>query len=212
MIVAVGDTHGQFEKLTDFIIDKHPEIILQCGDFGYWPSFFNVKSMIVNGKTKIYFCDGNHEDHSFLSKKKKRYEIKSNVFYQPRGTTLQLPDGRNVLFVGGASSIDRQFRIPGYDWFPEELLTEKVFEFLPKEKVDIVISHTSPTCFGDLYIDDDHYKDLSRIVLQEVYEMYKPTVWIHGHFHEYATGQFEDCKWTSLDHISSKKGIWWTEI
>ncbi len=79
MKLVVGDIHGEFAKLNKIINRRRDSIdmILQCGDWGYWPKFhgttyvdritgkvkiennYNVK----NGKTKIYFCDGNHEDH-----------------------------------------------------------------------------------------------------------------------------------------------------
>ena len=44
---------------------------------------------------------------------------------------LGLPDGRIVLFMGGADSIDKKYRKIGFDWFPEELITQKDIYELP---------------------------------------------------------------------------------
>ena len=71
-IYAVGDTHGSFSYLNKLIADDKPEIVFICGDFGFWrremwkagSGYFH--NQIVNPETAIYFCDGNHEDHSKL--------------------------------------------------------------------------------------------------------------------------------------------------
>jgi len=71
-----------------------------------------------------------------------------------RGSVLKLPDKRNILFIGGALSIDKKQRTIGYDWFPQETISQKNIFELPDEKIDIVISHTAPKYFHP----DDYYK------------------------------------------------------
>ena len=51
---------------------------------------------------------------------------------------MALPDGRTVLFMGGALSVDKAWRTPGYDWFPEESITTGDLDRLPDVHVDIV--------------------------------------------------------------------------
>lgn len=36
-VMACGDTHGNWGKLNQLIANKKPDIILQTGDFGWWP-------------------------------------------------------------------------------------------------------------------------------------------------------------------------------
>ena len=37
-VIVIGDVHGEFNKLNAFLNKpKNIDIILQCGDFGYWP-------------------------------------------------------------------------------------------------------------------------------------------------------------------------------
>lgn len=159
-IIVCGDIHGYWRYLNALINKKKPELILQCGDFGFFPKFAR-KPFTRNGarysgfdpwgvrpgKTKIIFAPGNHCDWDSLDIWGEQFEfpeLMPNVFYAPRGTTYTLPDGRVVLFMGGAESIDKNTRLIGFDWFPQEVLTLSELYKLEErglDKVDIVISH-----------------------------------------------------------------------
>jgi len=204
----VGDFHARW-VYANYFFKHHPEdcIFLQCGDFGYLPHFeiHRIKEFdIKNGNKKIYFCDGNHEDHESL-KRLKNNEICPNVFYMKRGSTLTLPDGRVVLFMGGALSIDAKSRMPRVDWFYEETLTMKDIMQAPNIHVDIIISHTCPREFkvADEYNDITGLKfnDSSREGLSLLLEKYKPSLWYFGHWHTYKTGVYENTKWTCLNQV-----------
>ena len=168
-IIILGDIHARWAPVNNLINKKKPEIILQVGDFGWFPH--------INGKTEQYtamtsqgwaykykafeqyglkmqntsmlWCHGNHENHADLIERVKsgKMEVMPSVFYMPFGTTVTLDDGRVVLFCGGARSTDQQWRTEGLDWWPEEEVTLKDLDKLPEEKVDIVISHTCPDEF-----------------------------------------------------------------
>lgn len=199
MILVVGDVHGRFSRLNSLINKKHPSIVLQVGDFGYWPNLRN-RTKVRSGDAIVYFCDGNHEDHESL-KNLKNNEIYKNVFYMKRGSTIDLPDGRTVLFMGGAHSFDWRYREAGRDWFPElELVTEKDLENLPDKKIDIVISHTAPEEF---FIGFPPKEDPSRESLSYILKKYEPKLWFFGHFHMYDTGFDSGCKWVALADIES---------
>lgn len=215
-IVVLGDVHGEFNKLNAFINRRKPDIILQCGDFGFWPGFVDFTS-IKNYDTVIYACDGNHENHEYLKTLEKyplkNSEVKRNVFYMKRGVVVELHDGRRVLFMGGAASVDRQWRTPGFDWFVEETIKESDLDDLPQGPIDIVISHTAPTEFGNYHYrdpdDPTFLNDSSRVALQLILEQYKPSLWFHGHYHKYATGKtVQGCEWYCLNHISSCSTFW----
>ena len=141
--------------MNSLIANLKPDLVLQCGDFGYFPreQRFKVGTLTpdypfnpigkVSSPVPIHWCDGNHEDHAslapFKSYQPTGHQIARNVIYQERGSTLTLPDGRKVLFMGGADSTDKGMRNEGLDWFNEELITEKDFENLPDGKIYIVI-------------------------------------------------------------------------
>ena len=211
-IYVLGDVHADFKRLNRFIDMWNPDIILQCGDFGYWPALETIYQVntINNNDTKIYFCDGNHEDHYSLKDaiKKNKTEVARNVFYMPRGSVLALPDGRKVLFVGGAFSIDWQHRIDGRDWFSEdELLKEKDIQWIYDMRegdIDIVISHTAPQEFKiNLGWGPDENIDPSRKVLSYILEKLKPPKWYFGHWHMKKSGEHifrnnKSCKWNCV--------------
>jgi len=228
MIIVAGDIHGDFGSLNAMINKQNPEIILQCGDFGFWPAmrpqdFYgptghkNAKLPIPRvGKTKVYWCDGNHEDHHSLIARKTN-ELWPNVFYQPRASTLQLPDGRTVLFMGGADSYDKPYRTPNIDWFQEELITQADMDRLPKCKVDIVISHTCPCEFvmGMGLGFDLRLNDPCRHALSMILHEYKPALWYFGHWHKNITYYDSEwgCRWTALSHTTGGgSGRWWEEL
>jgi len=224
-VYIAGDIHARWIYL-NYFFDQNPEdcIILQCGDFGYWPHFEKHRIMefdIRNNNSKIHFCDGNHEDHHSLLKLTDN-EICPNVFYMKRGSTLTLPDGRVVLFMGGADSIDKNSRMMGVDWFPEETMTQKDIMKLPNTHIDIVISHTCPreidiqNEFNDITGRKDN--DPSREGLSFVLNKYKPSLWYFAHWHCYATGFLSgtNTKWTCLDQAGydedGEEYKWITEL
>lgn len=220
-ILIVGDIHGSWGRLNTLITKKSPDIVLQCGDFGWWPSMeVNVKKHYARnkwelkgvkpGNSKIYWCDGNHEEHVDLVQDGLIHEMYDCVYHASRGSVLVLPDGRNVLFVGGADSIDKQFRTNGIDWFASENISQRDFETIMSVdvEIDIVISHTCPTSF-DILDSREHYSDVNRLVLDEVLIKYKPSYWYFGHWHKFRTGKFENTFWTCLS-FPGGGGRWWT--
>lgn len=246
--LILGDLHGVWRK-TNFLIAKYkPTIVMQCGDFGWWPRFhktthishgtyrtdpmtgikqpapFNQYGMRT-GVAKVYFCPGNHEDWEDLSSRADSFnpaivELFKNVFYMPRCSTLDLPDDRRVLFMGGAASTDKSYRKYRYDWYPEETITHADVLNLPDVEVDIVVSHTSPNYFktelyensGDWRQSDSYwlekFKDPSCLALDAVYEKYRPKLWFFGHYHVSKFGHYQDCRWFALNKESNTG--WWT--
>lgn len=218
-IMIIGDVHGEFGALNTFIGKKRPKMIFQCGDFGWFPKWswemhhpgkksnqYSKLPEVKSGETKIYWCPGNHEDHESLASLENN-EIYPNVFYMKRGSILTLPDGRNVLFMGGAKSHDKEMRTIGIDWFDGEELTQKdVLSVDPNTKIDIVISHTAPYEF-----EIEKFKvggairanDFSRKALSYILKTFNPSLWYFGHWHQHLTGYNNGCRWTALNHIRS---------
>jgi hypothetical protein len=220
-IVVVGDVHGDFGTLNKFISKRKPKMILQVGDFGYWP---HIKEYKCNGKydktptvkahdTIIHWCDGNHEDFWSLNERDTD-ELWPNTFYQPRGSYITLDDGRNVLFFGGAESIDKWNRTVGHDWFPEETITQSDIEDLPDVDIHIAITHTCPEEF-DLTLENDEWRefknnDPSRKALSYVLDKYKPEHWYFGHYHFNRHGVYNNTSWNCIDMTFNQN--WWMKL
>lgn len=245
-ILVAGDLHCEWGSLNQLIAKKNPQIILQCGDFGWWPHIHNKRWPrkdndiysqsgirprdtkiynqfgIKNKETKIYWADGNHENHKDINLKVAEnpngpHEFAGkNTFYQRRGSILTLPDGRNVLFFGGADSFDKNDRELDIDWWPEEIPTISDHDFMKSEvskingKIDIVVSHTAPMVFveqlgfkGVVEKMKDPTIDFLNFILNE----YRPTLWYFGHFHKNMTGYNKGCRWHAMNTCQS--GGWW---
>lgn len=223
----LGDTHAYWGKLNQFIQKKRPRTLFIAGDFGYWPGEKGYElDKIKNGRTKIYWCDGNHENHERLIKFLKLHpfalslntpiEIAPNIFYCPRGTILY-HEGQKVLFFGGALSVDKHWRTPGFDWFPEETINYEDLDRIDGiGKVDIVISHTCPeSCIAALLSKGpvgywDKKNDSSTQALEWILETHKPDRWYFGHWHEQCYGLVKGCRWTALNMM--RRSGWFTEF
>ena len=221
--LIVGDVHGDFGRLNTFVNKKKPAIILSVGDFGFWPRITEriTAKREFAGKPrgpkipegcKLYWCDGNHEDHDELVDRTTD-EFWPNTKYMDRGKTLTLPDGRVVLFMGGALSIDRHHRIEGggnYGWFPREQVRESDVMDLDVGKIDIVISHTCPTEFD--VPTRYEYVDSSRLALSYILHTYKPTQWYCGHWHHYCSGSYQGCEWTAMGRFDAPGPGGWVKL
>jgi hypothetical protein len=214
----LGDVHGEWGKLNEFINKKKPYAIYQTGDFGWWPGHKGFEiDIIKNGKTKIFWCDGNHENHDDLERIRNEHpdaiksnspiEVAPNIFYCPRGTVITLEDGRKMMFFGGASSIDKKWRTPGYDWFSGEDIRPHDLDSLD-EIGDIDISHTCPESFiGGIWAKNpvgmwDKKNDSANGYLEWILEHHHPKLWVLGHFHSFTTGFNKGCHWTLLNRCN----------
>jgi len=222
-VLVVGDIHGDWGRFNALLTTKRPDIVLQTGDFGWWPKmevskpvlYGNQKKWLLNGvkpsSADVYFCDGNHEDHEDLFQLGTIVPMYDHVFHAGRGSILTLPDGRVVLFAGGAESVDKNSRTAGHDWFPEETIkSHDLDKMMSHDRVDIVISHTCPTSFLKHLRKGNIAKvnDPSCKALEYVLDKYKPKQWFFGHWHMQKEGFDKGCKWQCLDY-PRHGGMWW---
>lgn len=211
-ILIVGDVHNEFGRLNELINRRNADLIIACGDFGFWPAvpWAEPLSNIKLQKTKkLLWCDGNHENHWAL-RDRTTDELAPNIIYMPRGSTYKLEDGRTIMFMGGAHSIDKQFRKLGIDWFPEETIRQSDFQNLPNIKIDIFITHTCPVeLLNDmLKFDKRKHTDPSNHALSELWRIYKPSLWFFGHWHRHSTGLMMGTRWYSLS-APGFNDRWW---
>ncbi len=207
-IIVLGDVHGEFAKLNRLIEQEKPAIILQVGDFGYWPRLEEQDLLNLNTQqTRIYFCEGNNDDLGALRALVKvpgqPVEVAPGIYYMPRGSVLELTDGRRVLFCGGGQSIDCARRFEGWDWFPEEIVCADDLRLLPKDNIDIVISHTGPSEFPVEESKKQKHAEIdpSREMLSQILRKYQPALWYFGHWHIFAQGRYANTDWVALDWV-----------
>lgn len=215
-IMFIGDIHGNWGKLNAIISKKKPDIVIQCGDWGWFPHLHNKSGMYYDSKkkwdqygtkaqgAKIYWCRGNHDNVDDLKQYTEISELEPNIFYCPFGTVLKLPTNESVLFCSGAKSIDSHLRTIGVDWWSDEQISYRDINNLPDVKIDIVVSHTIPNDFVP-YLGVKLYqvKDCSMDALDYVFQKYTPKYWYSGHFHLFQYKVVNGCKWFSLADIES---------
>ncbi len=234
--IITGDIHGDFGPLNNLINRKRPDVVVVCGDFGYWSDTlmyqttyghysareydFNI-SLIKNKNSKIYWVPGNHEHWDKLEKEYSRRGLKpipmkgnENIFYCPIGSS-EIINGERFLFVGGADSYDKGYRTEGIDWFKQEILNTEDWAFIidnyQNQKFDIIISHTCPNLFNlPLNFRPEKQGDFTRKVLDQFLNIFKPNRWFFGHWHKYMRGQYKNTDWMALDH-NRGNSKWWIE-
>lgn len=203
LICFIGDQHKDFTNLKKLI--KHteykysPDLYIQVGDFGLlydYSDFLNLTNEIFKKiNKKLIFIDGNHDDHHYLQSLKEEFtDIRSNIQYAKRGAILSI-NNKNILFVGGAFSIDRGLRELNYDYFEEEVLSlneyEEILNKLKDKKIEIMVSHDTPSFFSHLNrngvyktMEDWEISTKHRNYLQNIFIASGAKINIHGHYHK----------------------------
>lgn len=203
MIRFIGDVHGKYRAYKRAIAAVPRSI--QVGDMGvgfrrtsaarYGEPLANPPHYaMVRGDHR--FIRGNHDNPSAC-----------------RTQSQWIPDGHyedDMMFVGGAVSVDRDQRTEGYDWWPDEELSEaelqRIFALYRAREPRIMVTHDCPEKIVGILLKKfpmlgtakiDIYSR-TRLALQEMWSAHRPKLWIFGHYHV----SFEQV----LHHGNSKTG------
>lgn len=184
MVKFIGDVHGKYPQY-ERIIREHKNTI-QVGDMGVgfrrWPHGERQpnpphEEMV---KANAFFIPGNHDNPCVCSQHSQCFKA---------GHFMTFHDGRVAMFIGGARSIDREDRIEGFSWWPEEELSQEkmwvVAGIYEKVKPDVMVTHDAPLTAIAQIPHTHHFKDNSRTqqFLQSLWNFHKPKLWVHGHHH-----------------------------
>ncbi len=141
-IFVTGDTHGDID-LDKLSIDRFPQrdeltkedLLLVCGDWGGigWGEESDSRIQHWWNKQPYTCCwiDGNHEGFLTLEQLPienwnggKIHRISDNVIHLMRGQVFDI-GGKLFYTMGGANSVDRQWRKPYVSWWPQEVPNAK---------------------------------------------------------------------------------------
>lgn len=190
----IGDVHGENTRLKELLrytrkITDYDKAI-QVGDLDTDErNHFDFNQDLG----EFYYIEGNHDNYTRLNSQR----------LIPRGSII---DG--VLYIGGAWSIDRIYRVAGYNWFPDEQLSYQQFDNIindPKlSTVHTMICHdTISSCYKYLGIElFDSPENIHHISLQNIFEICKPSLYIHGHHHIRKSYSYNNCEFHCLSTLS----------
>lgn len=233
-VLLLGDSHCDAEHI-DFAYDKAErfdcDAIFVVGDFGWWTNFKEGHTFLKfcalrarRTEIPLYWLDGNHEYHPDLVAMVEDYgrdgfiELDPHFYYSPRGNAWEW-DGVKFMSLGGAYSIDRDFRIKDIDWFEQELITEEdVDHCIANGPVDVLLAHDAPLAVdmamemamsGRQMLKGDISTIENRERLQRVVNANAPSVVVHGHWHlQYTDRPQEGLKVIGLDCNHSPSRSW----
>jgi predicted phosphodiesterase len=207
-ILFLGDTHGETMWVLHAIAVAKRQgirIIVQAGDFGFWEPYPDgvrfldrVSQELDRAGIMLVWVDGNHENHEYLRANYHQSEngmvpIRKRIVHAPRGSRWEW-DRCKFLALGGAFSIDKKWRTPGKDWWPEELITTaEAQRAIEDGYADIMVTHDCPgpgeITPWDPNGEPDRKKDNwpesvgNRRMLDAVFREVRPKLLVHGHYH-----------------------------
>jgi len=198
-VLIAGDTHGNtawVETLTRTAAAHGCSVIIQIGDFGYFPNlpegprFLSaVDAACAANDVELWFIDGNHDDHSALAEHRQAdnlVRLADHVAYIPRGARLEL-GGITLGFLGGAFSVDWRYRTHGIDWWAQESTDESDVERLGAQRLDVLVTHDAPAGLNlanwVLPAEDQVRADAVRSLIASAMEATRPKIVFHGHWH-----------------------------
>lgn len=205
MIYITGDTHIDFSRFYSFK-SKEDDMLIVLGDIGI--NYYlneedkNCKEYLKKLKLKLFCVRGNHEERPENISTYKEVEMFGgkvfieeeypNLIFAKDGETYNI-NGKKILVIGGAYSVDKQYRLlHGYKWFKEEQLTKKEMDtILSKVKgkhFDIVLTHTCPYKYEprEVFIqglDQSKVDKSMEHFLDKIEENINYDKWYCGHYH-----------------------------
>lgn len=212
MWLVTGDIHGigsnDCLKIMPDILKKDYNLseiegIIICGDFGgVWVGKGKSGSAAEQKKLdemnswgySIYFLDGNHENYPAIMKYPvierfggKMHEIRPNIHHLMRGEIYTINEKR-IFVLGGATSIDKRWRIEGVSWWPDEVPSTydvtNAKNNLDKVgwKVDYVLTHCVPSDWLSKLFT---FKQTDKVtdLMQDICNKIEYEHWYAGHYH-----------------------------
>lgn len=211
--VLVGDIHGDLERIRQLAKTYNPKEtnLIFLGDLGanYFLNFkdVNIKNTMRFAGFTYYALRGNHEERPEnipTMKKKYDWDVCGYIWYEEEYPMIRYfldeggnytIDGKEVLVLPGAYSIDKYYRLSqGWHWFEDEqmsvteqvLLTNKIMPHY-----DYILSHTCPLSFQeeikDLFlkgIDQDLVDDSMEVFFELIRKGTHYDYWYFGHYHD----------------------------
>lgn len=169
-LMFLGDIHGNFNLINQYVNQYgiKDAYIIQVGDFGvgFQPlekerrTLGFVNPVLEKNNIMLYAIRGNHDYKPYFDNDPFGF---SNIKLLPDYTVLNLEldvlgltEIKNILLIGGAVSVDRNWRRtekqrkgdytihPGQSWWNDEIFVLENDKLVDIKDIDIIVTHTAP--------------------------------------------------------------------
>jgi calcineurin-like phosphoesterase family protein len=196
----IGDVHGHIGPYLELLQDCDESI--QVGDLGM--GFLTgrkeaaLDSLWEDSADVHRFIRGNHDDPGRC--KESPGWIKDGTYDPNTG----------MMLVGGALSIDKDFRTPGVSWWHDEELSSQ--EFYRVEQIyitklpRIMVTHDAPDKVTDVLFKDfksHSFPSRTSVTFQDMFEFHQPDIWIFGHWHQSAAMVIDGTQFICLAELET---------
>ena len=179
----IGDIHGNLFDYQKIIESNNVTNSIQVGDFGigFRGDYWHQKVNEIHSSDNHRFIRGNHDDPQ---------RCQTMVGYMgDYGVEGEM------MWVGGAWSIDQMYRTIGIDWWPDEELSREAFDEVEKIYLDtkpkVMITHDCPSNVStEMFIKQglsiaggSVFYTRTGEMLQHLAELHKPEFHFFGHWH-----------------------------
>lgn len=206
-MIFVGDVHGKFRQYESLLSTfNEPSVVV--GDFGV--GFIDHRTRLIQPGVKsspyiepptqlmfeknARFIRGNHDNPNYC---------KTHPSWIPDGT---IEDG--IMYIGGAYSIDKQYRTVDYNWWADEELSYedlyKIIDVYEQNKPEIVVAHEFPDSIArTLFLwYTDACESRTRLAFETMFfAIHKPKIWIAGHWHARRDMDIMDTRFVCLNEL-----------
>lgn len=201
-ITVIGDVHGKTQQYQKIIRQKYQDCkTIQIGDMGIGFAGVGLHKMSDDHR----WFRGNHDDPA---------KCRNTTNYM--GDWGLIPDTK-LMWIAGAFSVDRDYRIPGISWWPDEELSyeelQKVIATYSTVKPDYVLSHEAPSRAGRALLDhlmgpyfsakQNCCNSRTAEALQQMFDIHRPKEWVFGHYHIDKSFMIENTKFICVAELST---------
>ncbi|WP_104090890.1 metallophosphoesterase [Cryobacterium sp. N19] len=210
LVGLAGDWHGATRwgiAVVKALNAAGVRTLFHLGDFGFWPGhteFSYVQRLEVacaENNVTIYVTPGNHEDWDILKDLFEQgpgpRQITTHIFALPPGWRWTVRK-RSFVSLGGAPSIDFEYRTAGEDWWPAEAVSDTdVDRVIAGGHADVMLAHDAPNnatlavqkivSVNPIGISPAAraYAAQGRAQMTRAFAAVQPKLYAHGHYHVY---------------------------
>ena len=209
MVRLIGDVHGKYGRYKSLIAGCQESI--QIGDMGVGfrhtqgpneghiygnPPFYAM----VRGRHR--FIRGNHDNPTECRR-------------HPMWLEDSFIEG-DIMFIGGAFSIDHQYRRKDYSWWVDEQLSIEEFNVAIDKylahKPRVMITHDCPE---EIAIGLSHHNGIpydfvasrTRQAFQQMWQSHPPELWVFGHWHHSFDYKSEKTRFVCLAELEARDDL-----